>query len=308
LAALLSFTNDQNKTEIIMKWVAFDPHRYIEGIVELTLQEVGAYQILITHAYARDGDLPDNPEMICRMLRCHGHTWRAIKAALVAKSKIEILDGKIVPNGVQNTLKSAAKVSEKQSKNSSKRWQKFKKDSGINESDENWQSRVASTTTTTTTPTKKEEDILRSETGARDGNGSSKTKQMGASAKRTLEKEFSEFYEAYPKKKAKKAAQKAYEKARRDTTHAAIMAGLARAIPTWNEPQYIPYPATWLNRGCWDDDETGNRQPSMLTLSNGAKVPMPNAPKGLTGSEYAKWYHDFCEKAERQHAAETHTH
>jgi len=169
-------------------------------------------------------------------------------------------------------------------------------------------SQAIDTTESETESESEKKDILRSETGARDGNGSSKTKQMGASAKRTLEKEFSEFYEAYPKKKAKKAAQKAYEKARRDTTHAAIMAGLARAVPTWNEPQYIPYPSTWLNRGCWDDDQTGAQQPSMLTLSNGAKVPMPSAPKGLTGSEYAKWYHDFCEKAERQHAAETHTH
>jgi uncharacterized protein YdaU (DUF1376 family) len=139
-----------------MKWYARDPLRALEGMAELTLEEVGAYNLLIDHAYCRDGDLPDNQAMISRMLRCHWRTWRAIKDRLLEKDKIRIEGGKIIPNGVQETLKNASRLSQKQSKNASKRWQKWKKDNGIKENEEIWHNQVASTTIPI--PIKKEEE------------------------------------------------------------------------------------------------------------------------------------------------------
>ena len=69
---------------------------------------------------------------------------------------------------------------------------------------------------------------------------------------------FEEFWEAYPKKKAKNAARKAWEHHRPDgALRLTILAAIAvqRQSPDWQNlhGRFIPYPATWLNRGQWMD-------------------------------------------------------
>jgi len=79
--------------------------------------------------------------------------------------------------------------------------------------------------------------------------------------KEEFDKDFLEFYLAYPKKKAKKDAAKAYRSARRETPHETIMAGLVRAgrsDPRWRDPQFIPYPASWLRDGCYEDEASAS--------------------------------------------------
>lgn len=77
----------------------------------------------------------------------------------------------------------------------------------------------------------------------------------------TLEQQFLEFAAVYPRKKAKKDARKAYLAERRDgVSHETIMAGVARmvaALPnplTRDDKKFIPYPATWLRAGDYDDE------------------------------------------------------
>ena len=69
---------------------------------------------------------------------------------------------------------------------------------------------------------------------------------------------FDEFWKAYPKKRAKDDALKAFTK--RKPTRALLDAMLKaiaeqRASPDWlkEKGQFIPYPATWLNDGRWQD-------------------------------------------------------
>lgn len=70
---------------------------------------------------------------------------------------------------------------------------------------------------------------------------------------------FARFWEAYPNKVAKVAAEKAYAKALKaipgPDPPGVILAGVERAKVSrqWREG-FIPHPATWLNRGCWDDE------------------------------------------------------
>lgn len=67
---------------------------------------------------------------------------------------------------------------------------------------------------------------------------------------------FAEFYMAYPRKVAKEDARKAFEKAAKSTDPSVIVEGARRyaADPSLPEKQYIPYPASWLNAGRWDDE------------------------------------------------------
>lgn len=66
------------------------------------------------------------------------------------------------------------------------------------------------------------------------------------------QKKFEEFWEIYPRKVGKPAAMKAFARAPAD---AAISTAASFALACrGKDPQYIPHPATWLNRRGWEDD------------------------------------------------------
>lgn len=70
---------------------------------------------------------------------------------------------------------------------------------------------------------------------------------------------FTEWWPHYPKKVKKLDAEKAYKAAlKRGVTPKELLDGLQRQKAAWKakgtEPQYIPYPATWLRAGSWEDE------------------------------------------------------
>jgi DNA-binding transcriptional ArsR family regulator len=73
--------------------------------------------------------------------------------------------------------------------------------------------------------------------------------------KRLNAQEFEEFWEAYPRKVGKIAAMQAFQKAQQETPAQWIIEGSKRfgTDPNLPEPRFIPYPATWLHRGSWED-------------------------------------------------------
>jgi phage replication O-like protein O len=81
-----------------------------------------------------------------------------------------------------------------------------------------------------------------------------KTKSIAPQATR---ENFEKFYSAFPKKKSRAQAEKAFAKINPDEQLlTAILAGLQRAMKSgqWQDPQYIPYPASWLNAKGWEDE------------------------------------------------------
>jgi uncharacterized protein YdaU (DUF1376 family) len=69
---------------------------------------------------------------------------------------------------------------------------------------------------------------------------------------------FLAFWQVYPKRVGKDAAAKSFDKAMRRAGGPdpleTIMDGLRRALPGWDDPQFIPNPTTWLDQGRWTDD------------------------------------------------------
>jgi sarcosine oxidase delta subunit len=73
------------------------------------------------------------------------------------------------------------------------------------------------------------------------------------------DEQFEAFWAIYPRKAGKAEARRAWLRLRPD---AALRAKIASAIEAakqsdqWRRSngKYIPYPATWLNRGQWDDE------------------------------------------------------
>lgn len=69
--------------------------------------------------------------------------------------------------------------------------------------------------------------------------------------------EFQAFWAEYPRRIGKKAALKAFQNARDRPRIDDLLESIrkAKASPQWAKEggQYIPHPATWLNRGQWAD-------------------------------------------------------
>jgi hypothetical protein len=74
---------------------------------------------------------------------------------------------------------------------------------------------------------------------------------------------FDEFWDTYPKHLQKGEARKAFFKAVQRVGDAdVILEGARRMASDPNLPvkQFIPYPATWLNRDGWDDEPFPERE------------------------------------------------
>jgi len=66
---------------------------------------------------------------------------------------------------------------------------------------------------------------------------------------------FDAFWDEYPRRVGKQAAIKAWMKAVKHVTPAAVLGGALRLAQDPNrEDQFTPHPATWLNEGRWEDD------------------------------------------------------
>lgn len=94
---------------------------------------------------------------------------------------------------------------------------------------------------------------------------------------------FDEFWNAYPKKKAKGSAEKAWLKIRdRRTLLPAILDAIdkAKRCHDWQKDggQFIPHPATWLNRRGWEDEVATGHRPTNgrpAGFENWKSPPMP---------------------------------
>lgn len=75
--------------------------------------------------------------------------------------------------------------------------------------------------------------------------------------------EFDEWYEHYPRKKAKGQAVKAYKAARKIASAETLLTAIKAQAPTLTAkgPEYCPYPATWLNGQRWEDETEQPHQP-----------------------------------------------
>tara|TARA_B100000809_G_C15015374_1_gene486471 strand:- start:398 stop:775 length:378 start_codon:yes stop_codon:yes gene_type:complete len=74
---------------------------------------------------------------------------------------------------------------------------------------------------------------------------------------------FEDFWNLYPRRKAKKAAEKAWKKLKQGERTEVIehLPKRAKTDIQWlkNCGEFIPYPATFLNQGCWMDEYSSER-------------------------------------------------
>lgn len=118
---------------------------------------------------------------------------------------------------------------------------------------------------------------------ATDGDGDGDGDVTKARVSTDVEREFAEWYAAYPRKKAKADALKAYRAARKKTSAETILIGLRRLLPELNAvaETFRPYPASWLRAESWED-EPSNVHP-IRTDDQGRTVLPPLPPRNPWG-------------------------
>ena len=77
----------------ILKWYKRDPRAAVLGMAGLTLDECGAYNMILDLIYMNDGALQDDSGMICARLNCDPRVWRRIKAKLLDRGKLYMHNG-----------------------------------------------------------------------------------------------------------------------------------------------------------------------------------------------------------------------
>lgn len=76
-------------------WYKRDPRAALTGMMELTLEERGAYNTVLDLIYDRDGDLPDDDRFLAGWCKCDLRVWRRIKQRLIGLGKLYVEGGKL---------------------------------------------------------------------------------------------------------------------------------------------------------------------------------------------------------------------
>jgi uncharacterized protein YdaU (DUF1376 family) len=202
---------------------------YLADTTHLSDAEHGVYLLLLMHAWRSPGTrLPNDKNWLARKLRKTVEQVDAEVMPLVAEFFQN--DGNwLIQKRLKKENEYLTKTRERQSGRAKSRWNK-EKSSCENDADPH-SSGNAPTPTPTPTPQKE-------------------NKQRNSD-----EKNFAEFYLAYPLKRARGAAVRAYAKALKKSDAETLLAAARRyaAEMAGKDPKFIAHPATWLNAERWLD-------------------------------------------------------
>lgn len=233
------------KNGLFVQYCAKD---FLQATNNLTPWEELAYRRIVDHIYTSDDGLLDDDKMLAWSTKS-GSRWKAIKAALIQKGKIEIIDGRISNPRcrveLQKTAEKIAKQSAKGKASAEARKSLKNNNTSATAVEPQLEPRCQPTT-----------ELMNQEGRKREGKPSLVDDGSGSVARLftpPADAQFREFYAAYPLKRDPGQAEKAFKTALKKATHAEIMAGVARyaAEREGKDPHYTKHPTTWLNAKAW---------------------------------------------------------
>lgn len=101
-------------------WYRRFPDNFIAGTAGLTLEEKGAYSLVLDLIYVRGGPIPDEPRYIAGVCNCSVRKWNAIRDRLIAVGKITVVDGCLMNARAEKELENAAKDARELAENGAK--------------------------------------------------------------------------------------------------------------------------------------------------------------------------------------------
>jgi uncharacterized protein YdaU (DUF1376 family) len=101
-------------------WYRRFPDNFIAGTVGLTLEEKGAYSLVLDLMYVRGGPVPDEPRYIAGVCNCSVRKWNAIRDRLISLGKIHVVNGYLTNERAEKEIENAAKDAQERAENGSK--------------------------------------------------------------------------------------------------------------------------------------------------------------------------------------------
>lgn len=229
---------------------------YLGDTQHLTAIEHGGYLLLIAH-YWRTGGIPDDQTKLARICRMTTKEWNRHGEVILEFFS----DGR--HGRIDRELAKVSAKTEKMRRSAQKRWSAEREHKSLE------------------TLTSDDANALPMQSRGNDNQNQNQNQNQKKNISRSLSlAEFDEFWKVYPKKVGKIAAEKAYAKARKSVDHAAIMSALG-SYKFSDDLQYVPHPATWLNRGSFLDEVGGT--------TSGKHVPRPATDDPMV---LYRWYND----------------
>jgi uncharacterized protein YdaU (DUF1376 family) len=105
-----------------LRWYKRDPRAALTGMRGLTLEECGAYNIILDLIYIHDGELKDDSRFICHELHCNAQRWQRLKARLLDLGKIYMHAGMIRNERADDEVQSWRKLQTLSELSANKRW------------------------------------------------------------------------------------------------------------------------------------------------------------------------------------------
>lgn len=93
---------------------------FIAGTVGLTLEQKGAYSLILDVIYDRGGPVPDDARYWAGLCGCSVRKWNTIKTQLAAMGKIVVSEGMISNFRAEKEIENSQRTAEKHAKNGSK--------------------------------------------------------------------------------------------------------------------------------------------------------------------------------------------
>lgn len=220
---------------------------YLGDTRHLTTEQHGAYLLLLMTMWRADGVLPNDDKKLARIVGCTSSRWARIKDEVLEFFVLE--DGVLTNARLKLELKKASEKSNQRAEAGSR--------GGKAKALKTHKVDVANATDLLCHSSEPEPESEREAIA-------SLIIAHPRSIKRTPSpSEFAAFWAAYPKRVGKDAAAKAFAKAMSRITEddplSVILAGIERALPGWEDAQFIPHPTTWLNQGRWEDEAPAPR-------------------------------------------------
>ena len=101
-------------------WYRRFPDNFIAGTVGLTLEEKGAFSLLLDLMYVRGGPVPDEPRYIAGVCNCSVRKWNAIRSKLIELRKIHVVDGFLTNERAEKEIEISLKDARERAESGSK--------------------------------------------------------------------------------------------------------------------------------------------------------------------------------------------
>ena len=103
-----------------LPWYRRFPDNFIAGTVGLSLEEKGAYSLLLDLMYVRSGPVPDEPRYIAGVCNCSVRKWNAIRQRLLDLGKVTVVDGCLTNRRAEEEIEIARRISREAAENGAK--------------------------------------------------------------------------------------------------------------------------------------------------------------------------------------------